>query len=382
MRAGRPTRSDALLAIAVSCLVAAAVVTDAGPISRSVLAYAFAAGFGALMLVSRRWPVSALAATAAGLVLYYLLDLPPIGVAVPVAAALYAAADHGRPFAAAGIAAVLLLVSVTARLAEGDDLTYVVGLALGSDAVLMLAVIALGDAMRSRRALRAQMARQAAAAAEERRREAAREVDTERIRIARELHDTLGHTMSVITLQAAVAEEALDGGSVADVRGAVTTIGTAARSAMSELRATLGTWLGGPGTREPPPGLDRLRDLADGVIRSGLPVDLHLTGDVSGVPTVVGTTAYRVVQEALTNALRHADASRVTVSVRASGTGLALEVADDGHGAPADQPAEHGHGLRGMTERIALLGGSVHVGNLEGGGFHVQAHLPVGRAAH
>ncbi|TWF80350.1 signal transduction histidine kinase [Pseudonocardia hierapolitana] len=381
MRAGRPTRSDALLAIAVSCLVGAAVVTDAGPVGRAALAYAFAAGFGALVLASRRWPLWALAATAAGLVGYYLLDLPPIGLAVPVAAVLFAAADHGRPFAAAGIAAVLLLVSLAARLIEGDDVAYVVGLALGSDAVLMLAVIALGDAMRSRRALRAQMAGQAAAAAEERRREAARQVDIERIRIARELHDTLGHTMSVITLQSAVAAEAIDGGSTADVRGAVTAIGDAARSAMSELRATLGTWLGGPSTREPPPGLDRLRTLTDGVTRSGLPVDLHLTGDVSGVPSVVGTTAYRVVQEALTNALRHAAASRVTVSVRASATGLSLEVCDDGRGAPADEPAGHGHGLRGMTERVALLGGTVHAGNLDGGGFRVQAHLPLRRAA-
>ncbi|WP_142103893.1 sensor histidine kinase [Pseudonocardia cypriaca] len=381
MQAGRPTRSDALLALAVFCLMAAAVVTDAGPAGRAVVAYAFAAGFGALILASRRCPVGALAATAAGLVVYYSFDLPPVGLAAPVAAALYAAAYHGRPFTAAGIGAALLLVSVSFRLIEGDDVSYVLGIALGSDAVLMVAVIALGDATRSRRALRAQMASQAAAAADERRREAARQVDIERIRIARELHDTLGHTMSVITLQSAVAEEALDAGSAADARRAVTTIGDAARSAMSELRATLGTWLGRPGTREPPPGLDRLGALTDNVTRSGLPVDLKITGDVKGVPTVVGTTAYRVVQEALTNALRHAEASQVTVLVRAAATELNLEVRDDGRGAPNGRLIEPGHGLRGMTERVTLLGGTVHAGNVDGGGFRVQAHLPLKRAA-
>ena len=269
----------------------------------------------------------------------------------------------------------LLTISVIARLIEGDDVTYVLGLNLASEAVLVLAVIALGDARRSRRALRAEMARQAAAAAEERRREAARQVDIERIRIARELHDTLGHTMSVITLQSAVAEEAIDDGAVADARGAVTTINEAARAAMSELRATLGTWLGGTGPREPQPGLDRLRALADSVSRSGLPVGLHVTGEITAVPTVVGTTAYRVAQEALTNALRHAHATRVTVSVHASGSGLSLEICDDGVGAAT---TAQGHGLRGMTERVALLAGTVQAGNIAEGGFRVQAHLPIG----
>jgi signal transduction histidine kinase len=376
VREGRPTRSDALLAVAVSCLVAAAVITDAGPVEHALPAYAFATAFGALVLVSRRWPVGALVATAAGLVAYYLLDLPPIGLAAPAAATLYAASARGRPFVAAAVGATLLAVSVVARLAEGDDIAYVLGLNLGAEAVLMFAVIALGDAVRNRRALRAQMARQAAAAAEERRREAARQVDIERIRIARDLHDTLGHTMSVITLQSAVAEEAMDDGAAADARAAVRTIREAARSATSELRATLGTWLGGR-PREPAPGLDRLTALADGVTRTGLPVDLEITGDAAAVPTVVGSTAYRVVQEALTNALKHAAATRVTVAVHVSATAVTAEIRDDGAGAPAGDPSERGHGLRGMAERVALLGGTVDAGNRPGGGFRVHAHLPL-----
>jgi len=379
MRDGRPTRVDALLGVAVFCLVAAAVATEPRPLGETALAYAFAAGFGALMLASHRWPVAVLAATAVGLVCYYLLDLPPIGLAAPIAAALYGAAERGRPVAAAAVAGALLAVSVTARLAEGDAVSYVLGLNLGAEAVLVVAVIALGDAVRSRRALQAEMTRQAEAAAEERRREAARQVDVERIRIARELHDTLGHTMSVITLQAAVAEEAIDDEDPAAARGAVRTIRDAARGAMSELRATIGTWLGGPGGREPPPGLDRIGALADGVTRSGLPVEIRTTGDLSAIPTVVSTTAYRVVQEALTNALRHAEAQRVTVTVDATPTELALEIRDDGRGAPQDRPADHGHGLRGMIERATLLGGTVDARNAHPTGFEVRARLPLRR---
>src|SRR5690606_13295419 len=96
MRDGRPTRVDALLGVAVFCLVAAAVATEPRPLGETALAYAFAAGFGALMLASHRWPVAVPAATAVGLVCYYLLDLPPIGLAAPIAAALYGAAERGR----------------------------------------------------------------------------------------------------------------------------------------------------------------------------------------------------------------------------------------------------------------------------------------------
>ncbi|HWN29659.1 MAG TPA: sensor histidine kinase, partial [Actinomycetospora sp.] len=159
MPAARPTRADALLAVAVFCLVAAAVATDAGPFGRAALAYAFAAGFGGLLLVSRGWPVAALLATAIGIVVYYVLDLPPIGLAAPVAPVLYAAAERGRVRWAAIIAAALLALSVIARLVEGDDLAIVLGLSLGSETALVLAVIALGDAVRSRRSLRAEIAR-------------------------------------------------------------------------------------------------------------------------------------------------------------------------------------------------------------------------------
>ncbi|GAA4698449.1 histidine kinase [Pseudonocardia yuanmonensis] len=385
MQALRPTRVEVLLGVAVFCLVAVAVIGDAGPggrsVAGSVTAFAFAVGFAALVLAARAWPVPVLLATAVGLVAYYVLDLPPIGLAAPIAAALFVAAERGRVLWAAGVAGCLLAASVGVRLTEGDDAAIVLGLELGSEAALVLAVVALGDAVRSRRALRAELTRQVDAAEEERRREAARQVDAERVRIARELHDTLGHTMSVVTLQAALGEEALADGKPAEAQAALAAIGAAGAGAMTELRATLGTLRRDTGAPEPAPGLDRLPALVDGVRRGGLPVELHVRADTAALPAVVATTTYRLVQEALTNVLRHAEAGRADVTVEAGGGWLLVEVADDGRGAPGAAAVEPGHGLRGMTERVSLLGGEVQVGTGEGGGFRVRARLPIGRAS-
>ncbi|MEU5947924.1 sensor histidine kinase [Micromonospora sp. NPDC047465] len=410
MPVSRPTRTDALLGLATFCLVAAAVA--AGDTPSAPAAYGFAVGFGALLLVARAWPVPALLATALGITAYYTLDLPPIGLAAPAAAVLYAAAERGRALWAAVVGGALLAASVASRLAEGDDAGIVLGFGLGSEAALMLAVVALGDAVRHRRSLRAELARQVVVAAEERRREAARQVEAERLRIAREVHDTLGHTMSVVTLQSAVAQEALADRAPERVDVALAAIRSAGGSAMAELRATLGTLRGDAGVRQPPPGVDQLVALAEGVRRSGLAVELRVDGDVGALPAVVGTTAYRVVQEALTNALRHARATRVDVTVRATGSHLTLEVVDDGRGAaapPGDgggsqapgggSPVRSGgsqglcdggqapgglsqqgggsQGLRGMSERVALLGGTVHTGTAGTGGFRVSVRLPL-----
>jgi len=374
----RPTRVEVLLAAALACLVAAAVVTEPGPGLRDALAGGFAVVLGGLLFLARRRPVPVLVATSVAIALYYTLGLPPIGLAAPVAPALYLAADRGRAVAAAAIGAVLLALSVTARLVEGDDLAVVLGAGLGSEAALMAAVIALGDAVRSRRTLRAEFARRAAAADEERRRDAARQVDAERVRIARDLHDTLGHAMTVVALQSAAAEEALADGDHPAARTSLAAVRTAGAGAMSELRATLGTLRGDAG-RDPVPGLAELPDLAARVTAGGLPVELRVEGVVDDLPVVVGATAHRVVQEALTNSLRHAHATRASVTVCADGTGLTLEVVDDGRGPGAERTPDEGsrHGLRGMAERVELLGGVVDIGPSDAGGYRVYARLPV-----
>ncbi|MFJ6169101.1 sensor histidine kinase [Micromonospora orduensis] len=376
MQATSPTRTGALLAVAVLGLITAAVVTDGASPARAALAYGFGVGWAVLLLVAGRWPVAALLATAAGILCYYVLDLPPVGLAGPAAAVLYVAAERGRVVPAAAVGGSLLVVSVAARLIEGDDISVVIGAELGTEAALMLAVITLGDAVRNRRSLRVALLRQAAAAQEERRREAARQVEAERLRIARELHDTLGHTMSVITLQSAVAREALADAEPGQVETALAAIHSVSGSAMAELRATLGT-LRRAGPRAPVPGFAELDALVDGVRRGGLPVDLRVEGPVDALPTVVGSTVYRIVQEALTNVVRHARATRVAVTIWATASALALDIVDDGRGASADG-VERGQGLRGMSERVALLGGTVDAGGAEGGGFRVAVRLPLG----
>ncbi|MEU5963269.1 sensor histidine kinase [Micromonospora parva] len=377
MPATSPTRTEALLAVAILSLVTAAVVTEDASAAQAALAGGFGVGWAALLPVARRWTVAALLATAAGILGYYALELPPVGVAAPAAAILYLAAQQGRVLPAAAVGGGLLAVSVAARLIEGDDISVVIGAGLGSEAALMLAVIALGDAVRNRRSLRAALARQAASAAAERRREAARQVEAERLRIAREVHDTLGHTMSVVTLQSAVAREALADAEPGQAEAALAAIHAVSGSAMAELRATLGTLRREPGPREPAPGLTQLGPLVEGVRGGGLAVELRLDGPVDAVPTVVGSTVYRIVQEGLTNVLRHAHATHATVTIRATPARLSVEVVDDGRGSPGGTGVQAGQGLRGMSERVALLGGTFAAGETADGGFRVSADLPL-----
>jgi signal transduction histidine kinase len=137
---------------------------------------------------------------------------------------------------------------------------------------------------------------------------------------------------------------------------------------------------GSDGALAPQPGLGTVGDLVEGVRRAGLEVDLQLEGRARPLPPGLDLSAYRILQEALTNAVRHADARRLTVAVRYDDEAVELEVADDGHGPAADLGASGGHGLVGMRERVALYGGELRLGTREGGGFAVVARLPTGSA--
>jgi signal transduction histidine kinase len=294
---------------------------------------------------------------------------------VPVAVALYSAAEHGRSRRAVGTALVLLAVSTIFRAREGDDLALLFGYELASQAALMAAVITLGDAVRSRRRWRAELRRQAAAAAAEREREAAARVEQERLRIARELHDVLAHTLSVMTLHGNVAAEALEDAPPdrATARSAVAAVREAAGGASRELRATVGL-LRAPDDDGPVPGLDQLGRLVEASAAAGLAVTVE-GGDVpADLPAVVGTTAYRIVQEeSLTNVLRHADAAMATVLLDRGPAELTVRISDDGRGGRADGS---GYGLAGMRERAAPLGGRLDAGPGERG-WVVEAVLPL-----
>jgi signal transduction histidine kinase len=363
---------DAALALLVVVVVGVAVAADldGDDVQPGASAYLFVIGFGVLVLLRRRWPVLVLLASAALVVAYHAMDNPAIGIAVPVAVALYSAAEQGHPRWAAGTAIALLVVSTVARVNEGDDVALLLGYELASQAGLMVAVVALGDAVRSRRGWRAELRRQAEAAAAEREREAARRVEEERLRIARELHDVLAHTLSVVTLHADVAREALEDETpdVAAARDALVAVREAAGGATRDLRATVGLL-----RAEPAPGLDQLDELVRAAGDSGLRVEVVADGSMWDLPAVVATTAYRIVQESLTNVLRHADARTATVDLHREPDALIVRVRDDGRGGV---PRNAGYGLAGMRERAGLLGGRVAAGRGEKG-WVVEAVLPL-----
>jgi signal transduction histidine kinase len=230
-------------------------------------------------------------------------------------------------------------------------------------------------AVQARRTAEAASAR--AAIREQQAREAVME---ERVRIARELHDMVAHSVTVMVIQAGVVRRRLDAGLSVD-RDLLRTIESSGREAVGELRRTLGL-LRGDGTdaaAQAPAGLDRLDELIAQVREAGLTVSVRRDGEPVPLPPAVDLSAYRIVQEALTNVLKHAGPARVTVTVGYRPDGLHLGVTNDGR--PVAAPAAGGQGLIGMRERAALFGGELTAGPRAEGGFAVAARLPLPVAA-
>jgi signal transduction histidine kinase len=215
----------------------------------------------------------------------------------------------------------------------------------------------------------------------------------ERARIASELHDVVTHNVSVMIIQAGAARQVL-AESPGDARQALLAVEASGRAAMTELRHLLG--LLSPATApdagpadsgepsgenlRPQPGLEQLRPLIDRVAAAGLPVDLQISGGLQDLPPGLDLAAYRVVQEGLTNVLKHAGKPKTTVRLDLTGAGLVVDIADSGPPIPAAAPvfpAGHGRGLLGLRERIAIYGGELDAGPRPGGGWRVQARLPV-----
>lgn len=208
--------------------------------------------------------------------------------------------------------------------------------------------------------------------------QAAAAVAGERARMARELHDIVSHNLSVVVLQAAGARA---GGASASTLEKIERSG---REALVEMRRLLGVLREDDGRDEllaPQPGIAELERLAESVCAAGVPVELELDGGLRPLPPAVELAAYRIVQEALTNVLKHAGAARVTVRVRLEGETLVVDVTDDGADPGTALVNGGGHGLPGMRERAALFGGSVEAGSSPGGGFSVCARLPTGAGA-
>lgn len=368
---------DMLLGVAVTLVIALVISADVGGrINPDALAYVFAGGFGALMLVRRRFPVAVLVLTMLLLFAYYIVGYPPIGLAVPVAAALYSAAERGRISAAIAISTMLVIVSTYFRLRDGESVAYLFGYELVSTVTLMAAAIALGDSVRSRRDLRAEQQQTARLIAQEHAHRAEQQIQAERVRMARDLHDVIGHSISVISLHADVAREAI-GSTNAEAHQALTHIRVASSATMRELRATVKLLRRGSGEQIDGSmiSLANLAPLIENASASGLHVDVQIEGEVDHLAATVDAAAYRIIQEALTNIIRHAAATQVVLTIEIDSHTLRLHIIDNG--STGRDTIIWGSGIVGMSERARLLGGTLTAHPCSTGGFAVTAIFPL-----
>jgi signal transduction histidine kinase len=381
-----PLALDAALAAAVAVAISFAIGAEQEPDSKhpDALAYLLGVAIAAPLLVRRRWPFGVLLASTGVAMIYHALDYPAIGLALPLAVALFTAAAAGYLVAAAILMIALHLGAAWYRAREEDEpLVQVIGGGTIEDFVLVVAVLLLAETLRTRRAWMAEVEERLRRTAAEREREAERRVERERLRIAHELHDVLAHTIALIGVQASVAAEAVDD-SPAEARTAIRRIREKSREALSELKATVGV-LREPraGTPlSPAPGLAQLQELVEAAARAGVQADVSVSGAARVLPVMIDLAAYRIVQESLTNIVRHADTERATVSIGYEPAAVVVQVEDDGSGAANGQAAvTDGYGLVGMRERSAAVGGRLEAGPTPSGGFRVRAWLPTDAAS-
>jgi signal transduction histidine kinase len=239
------------------------------------------------------------------------------------------------------------------------------------------AAYAIGSSVRNRRLYMQQLEERAANAEHERDEEAKRAVADERLRIAQELHDVVAHSMGVIAVQAGVGAHVIDK-DPGEAKRSLEAIAATSRSTLTEIRRLLGVLRADEhGAYQPAPGLADLDRLVDDLGGAGIPVTLTVDGSHDDVPPGVDLTAYRIVQEALTNVLKHAGPAQATVAIDYAPGAIRLAIADNGRGVNG-RAGEGGHGLLGMRERVGVYGGTLSAGPAPGGGFRVVAELPYG----
>lgn len=347
-------------------------VNDPGCRQADALSWALFALSLAALVVRRRRPVPVACVTGAAYAGWALYGHIGELLNLPVIVALYTVAVLGdrRRTLWAGVTAAV--VSEAVALIVGRDVANPQGLPV-LEMIWPLVPLLLGEAVRTRRELLAEYAARADRAEAEREREAARRVRQERVRLAREIHDILAHTVSAMTVQAGVALDALDTAPEVS-RRAMTQVRASGKEAVRELRATLSV-LRETESTAPAPRLGELPGLVEGVEAGGVRVTLRREPSGGAYPGVVETTAYRIVQEALTNVVKHSGAGRVAVSLTGADAHLEIEIVDDGPPRPEPSTGE-GYGLIGMRERVPAVGGTLTYGPVPGGGFRVHAVLP------
>ncbi|MGH1564656.1 sensor histidine kinase [Mumia sp. DW29H23] len=365
-----PRRTDVLLCVGVAAVLAVVVNSHEGRSGDvNPLAYLWALGLGLLMLIRRSHPVLVLVLTTLGFFSYYAAGFPAIGVAVPIAAALYSAAEMGHLRAAVVTGTLTLGLSTAYRLADGQSASFVVGYEFVSHAALIAAAIALGHSVRVGRHLRRRTEQVSRLLTRQGELDHVAQVRDERMRLARELHDSIGHSLSVAALYSDVAREAPDGDERDD---ALELVRTSITDASAQLRRTVAV-LRGRGTFDAEAGLDQVDRLGAAPTAVGYEVDVQV--DPVDVAPEVGAAAFRLVQEAITNTLRHSNGTSISVRVGLQEPGvLGVRVVDDGTAVVPPQ-IRSGHGLSGMRERVADLGGTLDV-DAGPHGWVVAASIP------
>jgi signal transduction histidine kinase len=323
------------------------------------------------LVLRRRYPLA-----VAVLVTACVLAMIAVGVwAVPLqlGVALYTLTSlrEGQAGRAAGVASIL---SVAIAVLFASRLEFGAGAAR---VVFLIAASFLGDSIGSRRAYVREIEAKADRLERERESETRRAAAEEQARIARELHDVIAHALSVIVVQAGAADDAFEL-DPARAREPIRAIDSAARAALADLRRVLGI-LQNSAEYEPQPGLDQLDKLIDQVRATGLHVSLEIEGPLRPLSAAVELSAFRIVQEALTNSIKHAAAEHVRVRIR-YGDNLELQIDDDGQGNGGTPGNIAGSGLVGMRQRVALLGGLLAAGPAPGGGYRVAAEIPIDEA--
>jgi signal transduction histidine kinase len=336
---------------------------------------------GGALLLRQRAPEVALAITVAGLAVYTFAGFAGGPIYLAPLVPLYTIATRGDRRRTLAVVLVtlgaFLVIGVLSDQRE-QHVVYMVAFAgwVGGS-------VFLGTAQHNRRAYLAQLEQRARDLEESREEEARRRVAEERLRIARDLHDVIAHGIAAIHMQSSVALHVLER-QPQQAAPALTAVKQLSKQTLNDLRATLDVLRaddgsdGTPAPRAPTPGLAQLDALVGVTRQAGLPVEVHVEGSAVPLPTATDVAAYRIVQESLTNVMRHAGPSaHATVSVAHRPGCVEIEVVDDGLGAASVLGASSGHGILGMTERAATVGGSVSARANPGGGFRVSAHLPV-----
>jgi signal transduction histidine kinase len=375
---------DSGLALIAAGISTTLFVFENGPVGGGLPRGTLAVGYVLALLhtlplaARRRFPAAVLALSVASGLAVAALGLSPVFLGPAILVPVYTVAAYGeRPGSLLGLAAVEAAVAGVQFTPGGTGVVTWLG-----DALVLAAAWLLGHFVHDRRVYAAQLEQRTTQLEQAREELARRAVAEERLRIARELHDVVAHSMSVIAVQSGVGAH-VAATQPEEARKALAAIEVTSRATLHELRWLLGVLRedGEPqGSPAPVPGLDGLDALLARMGEGGLAVKLRVEGTRRQLPPGIDLSAYRIVQEALTNVLKHAGAARAEVVLGYGEQDLTIEVTDDGRGAAGAGGAGRpgiGHGLLGLRERVALFGGDLEVGPRPGGGFRVAARLPL-----